>query len=405
MGFERALNNFDAWCDAERHAAAPSRPTPAGPSSRPSRRRRTSPATGERRPAGHLGLGLLLGGVGPVLRRTAWQYLARGIADLRRGDPTVTFLLADCLRRPRRERRLRHPLRREQRGQLRRLGLPDGGADPRPAERVAGQVPAVRGAARDRACSTAPSGRPRRTPTRSVRPTGAPPIVVVGTTGDPATPYESTAKLADMLGTGQVLTWEGEGHTAYPETDLHPRGRRRLLHRPDRAGRGDPLSCTLTWPGRLHADLGATCWSAHQHDHAQDHSNDDNGTTTQHLPRLHSAHPANGSRRRARFDAGVVFPVLGVLPARLHPRRLARHLRVLGRVGHVAQPVALVALGPLQQRRDVVGDVVDGRVRVADLRRTAPGTVARVKSFGSTSGSSSQVTGVEAVARGLARSE
>ena len=37
-------------------------------------------------------------------------------------------------------------------------------------------------------------------------------------TGDPATPYESTMKLADMLGVGQVVTWEGEGHTAYPET-------------------------------------------------------------------------------------------------------------------------------------------------------------------------------------------
>nr|BFE68745.1 hypothetical protein GCM10020092_020460 [Actinoplanes digitatis] len=48
--------------------------------------------------------------------------------------------------------------------------------------------------------------------------TGAPPIVVVGTTGDPATPYENTAELASMLGTGRVLTWEGEGHTAYPST-------------------------------------------------------------------------------------------------------------------------------------------------------------------------------------------
>lgn len=47
---------------------------------------------------------------------------------------------------------------------------------------------------------------------------GAPPILVVGTRNDPATPYEQTAKLADMLGTGVVLTWEGEGHTAYPET-------------------------------------------------------------------------------------------------------------------------------------------------------------------------------------------
>ena len=48
--------------------------------------------------------------------------------------------------------------------------------------------------------------------------TGAPPIVVVGTTGDPATPYENTADLANMLGVGHVLTWEGEGHTAYPST-------------------------------------------------------------------------------------------------------------------------------------------------------------------------------------------
>ncbi|MFF5293175.1 alpha/beta hydrolase [Paractinoplanes globisporus] len=48
--------------------------------------------------------------------------------------------------------------------------------------------------------------------------TGAPPIVVVGTTGDPATPYENTADLASMLGVGHVLTWEGEGHTAYPST-------------------------------------------------------------------------------------------------------------------------------------------------------------------------------------------
>ncbi|WP_127506746.1 alpha/beta hydrolase [Actinoplanes solisilvae] len=46
----------------------------------------------------------------------------------------------------------------------------------------------------------------------------APPIVVVGTTGDPATPYENTADLASMLGVGHVLTWEGEGHTAYPST-------------------------------------------------------------------------------------------------------------------------------------------------------------------------------------------
>jgi pimeloyl-ACP methyl ester carboxylesterase len=44
---------------------------------------------------------------------------------------------------------------------------------------------------------------------------GAPPIVVIGTTGDPATPYESAEALASQLESGVLLTREGDGHTAY----------------------------------------------------------------------------------------------------------------------------------------------------------------------------------------------
>ncbi|MGC5168126.1 alpha/beta hydrolase [Luteimicrobium sp. DT211] len=44
---------------------------------------------------------------------------------------------------------------------------------------------------------------------------GAPPIVVVGTTGDPATPYRWAQGLAKTLDSGVLLTYEGEGHTAY----------------------------------------------------------------------------------------------------------------------------------------------------------------------------------------------
>jgi pimeloyl-ACP methyl ester carboxylesterase len=44
---------------------------------------------------------------------------------------------------------------------------------------------------------------------------GAAPIVVVGTTGDPATPYEWAVSLADQLSSGVLVTFEGEGHTAY----------------------------------------------------------------------------------------------------------------------------------------------------------------------------------------------
>jgi pimeloyl-ACP methyl ester carboxylesterase len=44
---------------------------------------------------------------------------------------------------------------------------------------------------------------------------GAPPIVVVGTTRDPATPYGWARALADQLDSGSLLTYEGDGHTAY----------------------------------------------------------------------------------------------------------------------------------------------------------------------------------------------
>ncbi|MEN0130726.1 MAG: alpha/beta hydrolase [Brevundimonas sp.] len=44
---------------------------------------------------------------------------------------------------------------------------------------------------------------------------GAPPILVVGTTNDPATPYKWAQSLAKTLSSGVLLTFEGEGHTAY----------------------------------------------------------------------------------------------------------------------------------------------------------------------------------------------
>jgi pimeloyl-ACP methyl ester carboxylesterase len=52
------------------------------------------------------------------------------------------------------------------------------------------------------------------TPRRLTAP-GAPPILVVGTTGDPATPYEWAQSLAGQLTRGVLVTFEGEGHTAY----------------------------------------------------------------------------------------------------------------------------------------------------------------------------------------------
>lgn len=44
---------------------------------------------------------------------------------------------------------------------------------------------------------------------------GAPPILVLGTTRDPATPYEWAKSLASQLSSGVLITREGDGHTAY----------------------------------------------------------------------------------------------------------------------------------------------------------------------------------------------
>jgi len=44
---------------------------------------------------------------------------------------------------------------------------------------------------------------------------GSAPILVVGTSRDPATPVAWAAGLANQLGTGHLLVFNGDGHTAY----------------------------------------------------------------------------------------------------------------------------------------------------------------------------------------------
>jgi hypothetical protein len=43
----------------------------------------------------------------------------------------------------------------------------------------------------------------------------APPIVVIGGTGDPATPYRWAQDLAGQLRSARLVTFAGDGHTVY----------------------------------------------------------------------------------------------------------------------------------------------------------------------------------------------
>ncbi|HWM33131.1 MAG TPA: alpha/beta hydrolase [Pseudolysinimonas sp.] len=46
---------------------------------------------------------------------------------------------------------------------------------------------------------------------------GAAPILVIGTSNDPATPYANAVSLAEQLDSGVLISYEGEGHTIYAQ--------------------------------------------------------------------------------------------------------------------------------------------------------------------------------------------
>jgi pimeloyl-ACP methyl ester carboxylesterase len=54
-----------------------------------------------------------------------------------------------------------------------------------------------------------------RTPQRPLRVTGAPPILVIGTTRDPATPFAWSKALEKELGSGILVSRVGDGHTGF----------------------------------------------------------------------------------------------------------------------------------------------------------------------------------------------
>lgn len=59
----------------------------------------------------------------------------------------------------------------------------------------------------------------RRHPLPPINASEAAPSLVVGTKNDPATPYSGAISLTKALKSAQLLTWDGDGHTAYPKTD------------------------------------------------------------------------------------------------------------------------------------------------------------------------------------------
>ena len=197
-GFERAFTNFTTWCAANPGAV----PDRAGRPRRGDRRDgqgarspRSRATDGREATAGWV----FLRGDLVALHRVGLAGAGQGDrrpAGRRRRRASSTSPTSTRDREP--DGTLLQPVRRQHRGELRRRRRgADGRADPAVAGRSGARSTRCSAPRWRSACCRARSGRASATRTRPARPTGAPPIVVVGTTGDPATPYENTAALAE----------------------------------------------------------------------------------------------------------------------------------------------------------------------------------------------------------------
>ncbi|MDN3310000.1 alpha/beta hydrolase [Microbacterium oryzae] len=143
-----------------------------------------------------------------------WPYLTEALTGALEGDPTAAFFLADFYNG--RESGGYADNSTEAFNAYNCMDYPE---DPEEAveeteRRIAEEAPTVApywsGASVCEHWPYPPTGT-----REEIAASGAAPILVIGTTGDPATPYEWAEALADQLESGVLLTHEGEGHTAY----------------------------------------------------------------------------------------------------------------------------------------------------------------------------------------------
>lgn len=211
-GFDRALGNFADWCVKQRCGLGINRLQVVGAiksmltdlDQKPLR-------VGDRTLTQSLGVtGVLL----PLYSKQMWPYLRTGVQSALAGDGSVLLELADSYNG--RGRDGQYDSRMTAFAAIRCLDKPDRG--------VAGAEEVSRRSARqapvfapffgpDYTCATWPVAPRAEQPPRTAK--GAAPILVVGTTGDSATPYEYAVSMAEQLESGVLLTYRGEGHTAY----------------------------------------------------------------------------------------------------------------------------------------------------------------------------------------------
>jgi pimeloyl-ACP methyl ester carboxylesterase len=143
-----------------------------------------------------------------------WSILTAALANALQGDPEVAFLLADFYNGREGGVYLDNSTEAFRAYNCMDYPVVDAAEQAAADERIAAEAPTIApywsGPDPCDVWPYEPSGV--RAP---IAAEGAAPILVVGTTGDPATPYEWSVALADQLASGVLLTNVGEGHTGY----------------------------------------------------------------------------------------------------------------------------------------------------------------------------------------------
>lgn len=217
-GFERALDHFATWCAQQRCdlGSTPSAVLDQLTAVLRDLDERPLPATGKRELSQQQGVQAVFDGL--YGGRESWGPLASALAAAARGDSGPLLKAADTANGRRKD------------GTYGQLEYAFPAVRCLDSQRVS-VVKAEREYAADKTAAPllGPLGGPdficTQWPVASAPPPpkvvarGAPPIVVVGTTGDPATPYEWAQAMAGQLDSGVLVTYEGEGHTAYDRSD------------------------------------------------------------------------------------------------------------------------------------------------------------------------------------------
>ncbi|UYQ64260.1 alpha/beta hydrolase [Streptomyces peucetius] len=161
-----------------------------------------------------------IGIITPLYSHDDWKYLTIGLEAAERGDGSVLLALADSYHQ--RDSEGHYPGQNESHAAITcadtAVEKPTAGEQARHVADFS-RISPVFGPALawglSAGCADWPVKGAATTPDVSAK--GAAPILVIGTTGDPATPYEGARKTADELGkgVGVLVTNKGEGHGAY----------------------------------------------------------------------------------------------------------------------------------------------------------------------------------------------